>query len=73
LPLKTYFEHRIALGLPSVAAYGFTRNPHVGDYKGRTGMSPPAVYTSTVGNEANEGSLYPRHHVYAIDYYSRAV
>jgi hypothetical protein len=23
-----------------------------------------------MGNEVNESSLYPRHHVYAIDYYS---
>jgi len=31
---------------------------------------PPAAYPSTMGNETNEGSLQPRHHVYAIDYYS---
>jgi hypothetical protein len=42
----------------------------MGDYKGRTGLSPPVVYPSTIGYEANEGSLKPRHHVYAIDYYS---
>ena len=48
-------------------------NPNVGDYKGRTGLSPPAAYTSTMGNEANEGSLQPRHHIYAIDYYSSAL
>ena len=28
-----------------------------GDYKGRIGLSPPAAYPSTVGNEVNEGSL----------------
>ena len=31
--------------------------PDVGDYKGRTGLSPPATYPSTVEYEANEGSL----------------
>ena len=29
----------------------------VGDYKRRTGLSPPASYPSTIGNDANEGSL----------------
>ena len=43
---------------------------NVGDYKGQTGLSPPTAYASTGGYEANEGSLKPRHHVYAIDYYS---
>ena len=32
----------------------------VGDYKGWIGLSPPAAYPSTVGNEANEGSLKSR-------------
>ena len=45
-------------------------NLDVGEYKGRIGLSPPAAYPSTMGNEANEGNLYPRHHVYAINYYS---
>jgi hypothetical protein len=31
--------------------------PDMGDYKGRTGLSPPAAYLSTVGYEENEGSL----------------
>ena len=45
-------------------------NLNMGDYKGWTGLSPPATYPSTVGNEANKGSLYPRLYVYAIYYYS---
>ena len=44
----------------------------MGDYKGQTGLSPLAVYPSNVEYVANEGSLKPRHHVYAIDYYSSA-
>jgi hypothetical protein len=44
----------------------------MGDYEGRTWLSPPAAYPSTEGYETNEGSLKPRHHVYAIDYYSSA-
>jgi acyl-homoserine lactone acylase PvdQ len=32
-------------------------NWDVGDYKGRIGLSPPAVYPSTVRNEVNKGSL----------------
>ena len=43
---------------------------NVGDYKGQTGLSPPTAYPSTMEYEVNEGSLQPRHHVYAIDYYS---
>ena len=42
----------------------------MGDYEGRTGLSPPVAYPSTMEYEANEGSLKPRHHVYAINYYS---
>ena len=45
-------------------------NLNMGDYKGWTGLSPPTTYPSTMGNEANEGSFKPRHHIYAIDYYS---
>ena len=45
-------------------------NSDVGEYEGQTGLSPPAAYPSTVGNEATKDSFYPRHHVYAIDYYS---
>jgi hypothetical protein len=41
----------------------------VGDCKGQTRLSPPAAYPSTMMYEVNEGSLWPRHHVYAIDYY----
>jgi len=42
----------------------------MGDYEGRTGLSPPAAYPSTVGNEANKGNFELRHRVYAIGYYS---
>jgi hypothetical protein len=45
----------------------------VGDYKRRTELSPPTAYPSTMEYKANKGSLYPRHHVYAIDYYSSIV
>jgi hypothetical protein len=34
-----------------------TPNPNVGDYEGWIGLSPPAAYPSTVGNEANEDNL----------------
>jgi hypothetical protein len=40
------------------------------DYEGWIELSPPATYPSTMGYKANEGNLYPEHHVYAIDYYS---
>jgi hypothetical protein len=53
--------------------HGSTSYPHVGDYKGWTGLSPPVAYPLTMGHEANEGSLKPRHHVYAIDYYSSMI
>lgn len=59
--------HLVYQALP---AYSSTLNPNVGVYKGWTGPSPPAAHPSTVGNEADEGSLQPRHHIYAIDYYS---
>ena len=51
-------------------AYSSTPYLDVGDYKGRIGLSLSTAYPSTVEYEANEGSLEPRHHVYAIDYYS---
>ena len=47
-------EHLVCQALP---AYGSTLDPNVGDYKGRIGLSPPTAYPSTVGNEANKGSL----------------
>ena len=34
-----------------------TPYPNMGDYKGQTELSPPAVYPSTEGYETNEGSL----------------
>ena len=46
--------------------------PDMRDYKRWIGLSPPAAYPSTMEYEANEDSFYPRHHVYAIDYYSSA-
>ena len=52
--------------------YSSTLYLDVGDYKARTGLSPPVAYPSTIEYEANKGSL-PRHHVYAIDYYSSTV
>jgi hypothetical protein len=63
-------EHLVCQALP---AYSSTLNLNMEDYKRWIGLSPPAAYPSTVGHEANEGSLQPRHHVYAIDYYSCVV
>jgi hypothetical protein len=51
-------------------AYSSTSYPNVRGYEGRTGLSPPAAYLSTVEYEAKEDSLKPRHHVYTFDYYS---
>ena len=31
--------------------------PNMGDYKGPIGLSPPVAYPSTMGHEANKGSL----------------
>jgi hypothetical protein len=43
----------------------------VGEYKGWTRLSPPAAYPyNTVVLKANKGNLRPKHHVYAVDYYS---
>ena len=40
----------------------------------RTGLSPPATnHMTSWGLVANKGNLGPRHHVYAIDYYSSVV
>jgi hypothetical protein len=46
--------HLVCQAMP---VYGSTSNPNVGDYKRRIGVSPPAAYPSTMGHEANEGSL----------------
>jgi hypothetical protein len=54
----------------AILASNSTSYLDVGDFEGWTGLSPPAACPSTVEYEANEGSLYPRHHIYAIDYYS---
>ena len=40
-----------------IPTYSTTPYPNVGDYKGRTGLSPPAAYPSTGGYEANEGNF----------------
>ena len=47
-------EHLVYQALPTCSS---TLYPDVGDYKGRTGLSPPAAYPSTVGHEVNKGSL----------------
>ena len=39
-----------------------TQYPNVGDYKGRTGLSPPTAYPSTGGTVVFEGSRAPEHH-----------
>ena len=59
---KLYF-HLLTLGTEShlvcqaIPTYGSTPYPNVGDYEGQTWLSPPAAYPSTMGNEANKGSL----------------
>ena len=47
-------EHLVCQALQ---AFNSTSNPNVGDYEGWIGLSPPATYPSTMGHEANEGSL----------------
>jgi hypothetical protein len=37
--------------------YGSTLYQNVGDYKERIGLSPPVVYPSTMGYEANKGNM----------------
>jgi hypothetical protein len=54
----------------AMLAYSSTLYLNIEDCRGRTGLSPPAAYPSTMEYKANEGSLYPRHHICAIDYYS---
>jgi hypothetical protein len=39
-----------------------TQYPNIGDYKGRTGLSPLAAYPSTGGTVISEGSYAPEHH-----------
>ena len=55
-------------------------NPNVGDftkrnnccYTGWMELSPPSVYPfHTMELRANKDNLWPRHHVYTVDYYSR--
>ena len=59
---KLYFHlltsgTRLQLVCQSMPVYGSTSYPNMGDYKGWTGLSPPATYPPTMGHEANEGSL----------------
>ena len=67
----------VCQGPPAIA---LLLNPNIGDfakrnnccYAGQTGLSPPSVYPfHTMELRANKGNLRPRHHVYAIYYYSR--
>jgi hypothetical protein len=41
----------------AIPVYSSTSNPDMGDYKRQTGVSPATAYPSTIGHEANEGSL----------------
>ena len=41
----------------AIPVYSSMLYPDVGDYKGRTGLSPPTSYPSTIEYETNEGSL----------------
>ena len=63
-------SHLVCQARPAYSSMSYS---NLGDYEGRTGLSPPCAYPSTEGYEANKGSLQPRHHVYAIDYYSSIV
>jgi len=59
---KLYF-YLITLGTGSHLVYqarpacSSMSNLDMGDYRGRTWLSPPTAYPSTMGNEANEGNL----------------
>ena len=59
-------SHLVCYGRSACSSMAYL---NMGDYKGWTRLSPPAAYPSIGEYEANEGSLQPRHHVYAIDYY----
>ena len=48
---------RVHLVCQAIPAYGSTPYPNMRDYEGWIGLSPPVAYPSTVGYEANEGSL----------------
>ena len=41
-----------------------TQYPNMGDYKGRTWLSPLAAYPSTGGTIISEGSHAPEHHAH---------
>jgi hypothetical protein len=55
-------DHLVCQAMPASSSMTYL---NVGDYKGRT-----VAYPSIVEHKTNKGSLLPRHHVYAIDYYS---
>ena len=46
--------HLVCQAIPACSSMSY---PDMGDYEGRTWLSPPAAYPSTVKNEENEGSL----------------
>jgi hypothetical protein len=50
-------------GLPATSCDNLRTStlwPNVGDYEGRTGLSPPAAYPSTVGHEMHSSApTYP--------------
>jgi hypothetical protein len=56
----------------AILAISSTPYLNVGDYEGRIGLPPPTADPSTEGYKAKKGSLYRRHHVYTINYYSSA-
>jgi hypothetical protein len=41
----------------ALLAFSSTAYSNMEDYEGRTRLSPPAAYPSTMGHKANEGSL----------------
>ena len=46
--------HLVCQAIPACSSM---LNPNVEDYMGRTGLSPPTAYRSTMENEANEGNV----------------
>ena len=48
---------RVHLVCQAPPACSSTPYPNMGDYKRWIGLSPPTVYPSTVGYEANEGNF----------------
>jgi hypothetical protein len=51
------FRYQSPPGLPGDTGLQLYAKTECGDYKGWTGLSPPAAYPSTMGNKANKGNF----------------